>query len=571
MWQAGRQLAGSDQGRKAAIEEALAALRKLNIVRDVLVERRDGVVDGVMTDLALASLDGHASPLSQDPRDALIRRLAAQVETLSQTIDGLEKVAAGKALAIEAIHTVEEELVALDREDSSTRHKLAMGIVREEADTARRQVEDYRLKEQAGALDGGALGQLRALIDGMGVSRKDKPTPRVVEFLEGHFLASQNLDDTHKRHIEAYVRLFARITGDKPLAAYTRQDIVEWVKVIERFPANYGKGRRDKNRPVEEILKEARREGIRTISETTVGKHIINLKKLFREANGIHEFTNTDRIEMMFGNIHLSRFVPKARERRPWSIDQLGGLFATPIWTGTKSRREDRSRRHEPGPLVHVDAYWWLPIAALHTGARLEELCQLHHDDLREVNGIPFIHIHDEGSRRVKTRSSIRAVPIHPLLQELGFLRLFRPGQGGRVFTELSKNKVLKTWGADYSQDFTAYRKECGVYEELRDFHSLRHTCISFLRGKAKVDKSLVAAMVGHGQGEDPELAEFAMTDHYTDFDVADRLEAISKLDYEKLGLDLGHIRRAAALVKDGRGTVAAAKLQVPLVIQPSR
>jgi hypothetical protein len=54
---------------------------------------------------------------------------------------------------------------------------------------------------------------------------------------------------------------------------------------------------------------------------------------------------------------------------------------------------EDRPKWHEPGPWIHRDAYWWLPVVALFSAARLEELAQLHHDDLKyDQDGVPFFH-----------------------------------------------------------------------------------------------------------------------------------------------------------------------------------
>ena len=258
----------------------------------------------------------------------------------------------------------------------------------------------------------------------------------------------------------------------------------------------------------------------------------------------------------MFGRIELGDAVPEAQKRKPWRVDQLNALFATPIWSGTRARYEDRRNRHEVGRWIHVDAYWWLPILAITTGARLEELAQLHHEDVRtSTDGIRFLHINDQGARQLKTKSSVRAIPLHPLLLELGFDRLVKPKGKGRIFTELTKHATHKKYGSDYSEDFTTYRKNTGLYEPLRDFHSFRHAFISALRGKGGVEPSLVAAMVGHGKDEDIELARFTITDGYTDYDVADRFNAISKLRYEDLGLKLDHVRFAASKVKDGRGS----------------
>jgi hypothetical protein len=80
-------------------------------------------------------------------------------------------------------------------------------------------------------------------------------------------------------------------------------------------------------------------------------------------------------------------------------------------------------------------------------------------------------------------------VPIHPFLATIGFLDLFdsdRPGT--RVWAELKPGDRPPSWGAEYTQDFMKYRRKCKIYEDLRDFHSFRHTFITCLRTRAKAD-----------------------------------------------------------------------------------
>lgn len=258
----------------------------------------------------------------------------------------------------------------------------------------------------------------------------------------------------------------------------------------------------------------------------------------------------------MFDGVRLGREVPKARDRRPWPAARLTALLASPAWSGTRSRREDVGRRHEPGPWVHHDADWWLPIIALHTGMRLEEIAQLRCADLaRDGTGLPFIRVHDEGGNQVKNANSIRHVPVHPFLAGLGFLDLFEGGGARRLFPDLTWNKSLQRWGADYSERFTRYRKRVGLYERLMDFHSFRHTFITAMRTKAKVDIGAVAAIVGHDDG--PDVKRFWQTNEYTDYDIGDLAEAVARLDYAAIGVDLSPLTRSQACGPRGSVRVA--------------
>lgn len=397
----------------------------------------------------------------------------------------------------------------------------------------------------ASAMDPGALGQLREILGSLGVRSAAAPTPAASAFLRDTYMDERRLREDAHRHVLGYVTLFTRAAGDKPLADYTRQDIIKWVRTIEQLRTSYGKRKGDDAKAIAQLLKESR--GEKTLNRTTIEKHITHLKAFFVAANRHHKWTANDGIDDLFRDIPLSRHVPDARPRKSWTVAQLGELLASPIWSGTRSRREDVTRRHEAGPQIHRDAYWWLPVAALWSGARLEELAQLQHDDLaRDRDGIAYLRIHDGGDRKVKTAHSIRNVPVHSFLASLGFLDLFKAGGRGRIWPELKAHGRPPSWGSLYSSHFTDYRRATKLYEPLRDFHSLRRTFITMLRTRASVDALTVAAIVGHDDS-DPELRRVQQTNDYTDYSIAALAEAVKRLDYAAYGLALTTLTRTAA------------------------
>jgi hypothetical protein len=62
-----------------------------------------------------------------------------------------------------------------------------------------------------------------------------------------------------------------------------------------------------------------------------------------------------------------------------WQRGDLVRLFKTPVWTGCKSAH----RRSVAGPEIIRDEKFWLPLIAVFSGARQEEICQLHVTDVR--------------------------------------------------------------------------------------------------------------------------------------------------------------------------------------------
>lgn len=70
-----------------------------------------------------------------------------------------------------------------------------------------------------------AMAEIRGMLSDMGVRVKNTVTPTVLDFLRDEYSTEKKLQDDARRHVENYVTLFARITGNKTVSEYTRTDI----------------------------------------------------------------------------------------------------------------------------------------------------------------------------------------------------------------------------------------------------------------------------------------------------------------------------------------------------------
>lgn len=445
------------------------------------------------------------------------------------------------------------------RETAEERVKLT-NLLHAQAEEVRREREEVQQERDAGKLNPEGLGALRNILANSGLVVRNRPTPTVLEFLERTFIPERNLQEDASRHVQGYVRLFAKTLGDRPMNSYERADILRWVRTLERVRTSYGKGGKDHTKAIEVIVRESR--GKPTLGSTTINKHITHLKQLFLFAIRHHRFATSDDVEAMFADINLGQGVPEPEQRKLWPTKALTTLFTSPIWTGTRARADDFTHRHQEGPHIHIDGYWWLPIIGLYTGMRLEEIAQLQNNNLnQDDNGLRFIHVTDEGpGQRLKNKQSRRGVPVHPFLSELGFEKLFGPKKYAWVFPELKLAGRPPKRGGQFSEDFTAYRRAIGVYERLVDFHSFRHTLVTELR-EAGADAGVVAYLTGHRT--DPSYTQWRQTNGYTKFSVATYAKALDLLNFEGRGVDLFYLRAAARIAGKPRGTVKAAEVAV--------
>ncbi|WP_456020865.1 site-specific integrase [Pseudomonas protegens] len=184
-------------------------------------------------------------------------------------------------------------------------------------------------------------------------------------------------------------------------------------------------------------------------------------------------------------------------------------LIGLKVMTGSAKEARLSFEQHDLSNLLNLEALkaearkhpwrYWLPLLGRFTGARLEELCQLHVADFITLQGLDCIRIDDgHESQKLKNSSSRRTLPIHPVLIQLGLLeyvRIQRTQNSDRLFPELAP--VRGKLGHAPSKWFSRYRTKMGINDPKKTFHSFRHTMIDDLRD-AGVQDSLIKRIAGH-------------------------------------------------------------------------
>ncbi|MEE8629165.1 MULTISPECIES: site-specific integrase [Methylobacterium] len=307
--------------------------------------------------------------------------------------------------------------------------------------------------------------------------------------------ATNTWDNQTASQAGATFRLFVDICGDRPLAAYTRKDAGHFRSLVERLPNDYGKHPRYRNLTVDEILAahEALPDKQRTqpITQRTVKRHFSALSALWTAAVARDEAATNIFLGFRFSNTR------KASEQRAmWERDELARLFATPIWAGCASP----GRRTTPGTLILRDEKFWLPLIAVFSGMRQEEICQLHAEDIRQDEGIWFIDINDRPPRKLKNATAVRRVPIHSQLIRLGFLAHVdaqRRRRQDRIFPTLEPGGADGRLGHAFTKWFTRYRRDVKLYRQGLDFHSFRHTATTLMH-QAGTATAVIDHVTGH-------------------------------------------------------------------------
>lgn len=218
-------------------------------------------------------------------------------------------------------------------------------------------------------------------------------------------------------------------------------------------------------------------------SLTTVNRKLGIMKTLFRVALD-YEWVSHNPAD---GVKAAGRRESKARVA--FSVDDLQRFFESDIYTA------------DYRPLGGGrEAAFWLPLMALFTGARIEELAQLLVSDVHFEPGLGYyLNISDEAAHsKLKNAASRRRIPLHSTLLDCGFvdyLELVRGG--GFLFPHLKANPRDKR-GGYFSNFFSGYlRKRVGITDPRKVFHSFRHTFKDVCRAVG-IDEAVHDALTGH-------------------------------------------------------------------------
>jgi integrase len=235
--------------------------------------------------------------------------------------------------------------------------------------------------------------------------------------------------------------------------------------------------------------------------------------------------------------------VLRREKRLPFSMTQLAAIFAAPLYVGCQ---DDGHGYAKPGDQKPKTARFWIPLIGLFCGLRLNEVCQLDTADIKEIEGVACFWITasteaDQTDKRLKTRSSERLVPIHPLLLDLGFMQFAGKRKRAReikLFGEIELG-CAGYRSSTFSQWFRRFVRKAGADSDKTCFHSLRHNFRDALR-EARVDRDIAMALGGWSRGGSSGGLASVSDAYGSGYRVGTLFEAMSRVHYPDL--ELSHL-----------------------------
>ena len=316
----------------------------------------------------------------------------------------------------------------------------------------------------------------------------------------------------HRTRMENEAELFQELMDNPTLASIEPSTILTYSERLAQLPRDvYQAKRKFQIESICQLADLARIHQLPLKGPQTVKEHISRLGDIFSFGvrNAMLHFNPASDYKRGRGKTAATR---QQDERAMFEPDELNKIFSA-TWFKTGKGADNNWRPF----------YYWLPLLGLLTGCRLNEISQIYLDDIKRTQaGTWYLDINldqpdksdSAGDKSLKTANSIRVVPLHKRLIELGLLQYaetLRQRGEERLFPELRHDKAKgygKAAGAWFNERFLGRRLKL-ERDGMKTFHSFRHTFITALE-RLNTHERVLTQLAGHERGRSQSSARYA-------------------------------------------------------------
>ena len=303
---------------------------------------------------------------------------------------------------------------------------------------------------------------------------------------------SNNWSDSTFGLVRHVGRLMSMKFGDElDIKKIKRDDLLNFRNILLQLPTKLSQNSLYKDKSLDEIIALAKDRP--KISKSTIKKYIVRVSEFFKYCYDSDYIDKNPAIDLQI-NINQDDVTNK----NPYEDSDVNALLD--IVSKIRSSGDTKSQR------ISKDELFFVTHIAAYSGMRLNEIIQLNTDDIVEKYNIVCFSLNTKvdvktgKSKTLKTRNSVRIVPIHSKLSSIGLFEFIESKK------KLARKcgKAVRLFSCD-NKDFSEYfRKKINTKvikdgDRTRTFHSFRHTFINkLIQSGQRVEH--IAALVGHEQ-----------------------------------------------------------------------
>ena len=271
--------------------------------------------------------------------------------------------------------------------------------------------------------------------------------------------------------------LFKFFHPSKDITTISRDDLLKFRNTLAHIPTKLNQKAKYKDKSLEQIIRIGKNDA--KLSQVTIQKYMIRVVQFFKYCY------NSDYISKSIVN-DLSVKVeinPMERKVLPYSKEEANAIF--------KIVQNFKETNKSPSKRISANDLYYITMIAAYSGMRINEIVQLRACDIVQHNNVLCFSVNRDDGKSTKNINSIRLVPVHSKLIELGLMEF--------VKQRASANKsIFKVSNKDFSEIFRSQiQRKLISSNKQKTFYSFRHYFIDTLV-QQEVEPNIIAQIVGH-------------------------------------------------------------------------
>ena len=271
--------------------------------------------------------------------------------------------------------------------------------------------------------------------------------------------------------------LFKFFHPSKDITTISRDDLLKFRNTLAHIPTKLNQKAKYKDKSLEQIIRIGKNDA--KLSQVTIQKYMIRVVQFFKYCY------NSDYISKSIVNDQNVKVEINPMERKvlPYSKEEANAIF--------KIVQNFKETNKSPSKRISANDLYYITMIAAYSGMRINEIVQLRARDIVQQNNVFCFSVNRDDGKSTKNINSIRLVPVHSKLIELGLMEF--------VKQRASANKsIFKVSNKDFSEIFRSQiQRKLISSDKQKTFYSFRHYFIDTLV-QQEVEPNIIAQIVGH-------------------------------------------------------------------------
>ena len=271
--------------------------------------------------------------------------------------------------------------------------------------------------------------------------------------------------------------LFKFFHPSKDITTISRDDLLKFRNTLAHIPTKLNQKAKYKDKSLEQIIRIGKNDT--KLSQVTIQKYMIRVVQFFKYCYN-SDYISKSIVNDLNVKVEIN---PMERKVLPYSKEEANVIF--------KIVQNFKETNKSPSKRISANDLYYITMIAAYSGMRINEIVQLRARDIVQHNNVLCFSINRDDGKSTKNINSIRLVPVHSKLIELGLMEFIKQRAN-------ANKSIFKVSNKDFSEIFRSQiQRKLISSDKQKTFYSFRHYFIDTLV-QQEVEPNIIAQIVGH-------------------------------------------------------------------------